>query len=199
VSAPSSNEGFGSIVHLAGRFFGSLRPGGPPSKDARWAWAQLGPGERELWKRMSGPDRRHAIGVARDAIALIDAGGHGPAPQPVVAAALLHDVGKIESGLGTWARAGVTLIAMGVGRPRVAGWSDADQAEGGPPGPPRGRRHRRVAAGRYVTHDRIGARLLDTAGSDPLTVAWAGEHHRPDSSWTVPRPFADALKAADGD
>ncbi len=36
--------------------------------------------------------------------------------REVVAAALLHDVGKIEAGLGTWARAGVTFAAMAVGR-----------------------------------------------------------------------------------
>jgi hypothetical protein len=206
VSASSSNEGFGSIVHLAGRFFGSLRPGGPPADDDRWAMAQLGPGEQQLWTRMSGPDRRHAVGVAREAIALIDVGGHGPPPRSVVAAALLHDVGKIESGLGTWARAGVTLVAMGVGRPRVASWADRDPADAVHPSPAEARRltggglsGRRLAAGRYVTHDRIGAQLLTMAGSDPLTIAWAGEHHRPDSSWSVPRPFADALKAADGD
>jgi hypothetical protein len=201
VSGSSSNEGFGSILHLAGRFFVSLRPGGPPATDDRWALAQLGPGEQELWTRMSGPDRRHAVGVARDAMALIGADGHGPAPRPVVAAALLHDVGKIESGLGTWARAGVTLVAMGVGRARVAAWADGDEEDNQARGVATGGllRGKRVAAGRYVTHDRVGARLLAAAGSDPLTIAWASEHHRPDSSWTVPRHFADALKAADGD
>ncbi len=185
-----SNEGFGSIGHLALRFFGSLRPGGPPAADDEWAMARLVPGERALWRRMSGPDRRHAVGVARETIADLTSTTPEPPPRAVVAAALLHDVGKVESGLGTWARAAVTIVAMAVGRQRVASWST---------GPQRGRLSRRVAAGRYVTHDRIGADLLRAAGSDPLTVAWAGEHHQPESAWTLDRRIADALKAADGD
>jgi hypothetical protein len=193
-----SNEGFGSIGHLAVRFFGSLRPGGPPPADDAWAMAQLLPGEQELWVAMSGPDRRHAVGVARDAIALLAGDGAGTPPRAVVAAALLHDVGKITSGLGTWARAGVTVVAMVAGRDRVASWAPppggADHGAG-----PDGGRGRRSAAGAYVTHDRIGAHLLRTAGSDELTVAWAGEHHLPATAWTLERRLADALKAADGD
>jgi hypothetical protein len=212
-----SNEGFGSIGHLAIRFFGSLRPGGPPAADDSWALAQLEPGEQALWRRMSGPDRRHAVGVARDAIAILESSAPAPTPRPVVAAALLHDVGKIQSGLGTWARAAVTIVAMAVGRERVASWSPAPPAPDNrapdnrapdnrardnlaPDDPVPGRRlPARVAAGRYVTHDRIGASLLLHAGSDPLTVAWAREHHQPETAWTVDRRTADALKAADGD
>ncbi len=64
---------FGSIGHLAGRFFGALLPFGPPQPDERWAEDHLLPGEQALWQRMSGPDRRHAIGVARRTVA--DLGG----------------------------------------------------------------------------------------------------------------------------
>lgn len=195
----TGSQGFGSFGHLAQRFFGALAPGGPPPGDEAWAQAWLEPGERGLWIRMSGPDRRHAVGVARDTRALLESGGHGPVPREVMAAALLHDVGKIESGLGTWSRVAVTVLAMLLGRSRVAAWADqlpSQRESSKPPGPlDRWRR----AAGRYVTHDRIGAHLLTIAGSGELTVAWAGEHHRPAETWTVPRPFADALKAADGD
>ena len=53
--------------------------------------------------------------------------------------------------------------------------------------------------GRYLCHDRIGAAMLRAAGSDPLTVAWAGEHHLDPQRWTVPSPVAWALKDADDD
>ena len=53
--------------------------------------------------------------------------------------------------------------------------------------------------GRYLDHSRIGAELLEEAGSDPLTVRWAAEHHFPPARWSLPAPVASALKAADDD
>ena len=53
--------------------------------------------------------------------------------------------------------------------------------------------------GRYLTHDSIGARMLEGAGSDALTVSWAREHHLPESRWSVERRLGQALKEADGD
>ena len=48
-------------------------------------------------------------------------------------------------------------------------------------------------------HPDLGADLLQLAGSDPLTVAWAREHHLPEPEWTVPTPIGRALKDADDD
>ena len=175
-----ANQGFGSFRHLALRFFGALDPRGPAPAEERWATGWLGSGEQQLWHRMSGPDRRHAAGVARDVTAILAADGGDPAGREVMASALLHDVGKVESGLGTFSRVAVTVAAMALGRDRLVA-----------------SRFRRV--GQYLTHDRIGADLLRSAGSDPFTVAWAGEHHLPPSQWTLDRRLADALKAADGD
>ncbi|HET6963636.1 MAG TPA: hypothetical protein VFH58_02620 [Acidimicrobiales bacterium] len=177
----ASNGGFGSFRHLAARFFGALDPRGPTPDEEAWALGWLLPGEQRLWRRMSGPDRRHAAGVARDTAALL--GTEAP-DRPVMASALLHDVGKVESGLGTFSRVAVTVAAIVAGRERLVGG-------GG------GGWRRRV--GDYLTHDRIGASLLEEAGSDPLTVAWAREHHQPPEEWTLDRRVADALKAADGD
>lgn len=168
----SNRAGFGSFGHLAARFFGALDPRGPSVAEEAWALGWLVPGEKDLWRRMSGPDRRHAAGVAREVAERL-----GGASREVMAAALLHDVGKVESGLGTFARVWVTLAAMAVGRSRVPG------------------RKARL----YVDHDRIGASLLGDAGSHPLTVAWAREHHLPEGRWTVDRRVAVALKESDGD
>ena len=52
---------------------------------------------------------------------------------------------------------------------------------------------------RYLRHDAVGARLLEQAGSDPLTIAWAREHHLQPERWTLPPALAHALKAADDD
>jgi hypothetical protein len=171
----------GSAGHLVRRFLGSLRPGGPSAVDTAWVHDQLLPGERELWARLSGPDRRHAAGVARRVERSL---GH-EASRPVLAAALLHDVGKVESGLRTYGRVVATLCAKVAGPEAATAW----------------RRQRGYArrVGLYLQHDQIGGDLLALAGSDPLTVAWAREHHRPEDEWTVPRSVGEVLKAADDD
>jgi hypothetical protein len=169
-------------AHLVRRFVGSLRPGGPPAADESWARSALLPGEAELWRRMSGADRRHAVGVARRTEAELG----GAATRPVLAAALLHDVGKVEAGIGPVRRALATVAGMAVGRGAVERWSAR----------PRGVRRR---FGRYLTHDAIGAALLADAGSDEVTVRWAREHHLPPERWSVPAEVGAALKAADDD
>ena len=128
--------------------------------------------ELDLWRRMSGADRRHAVGVARRTAAALGPDG---ATRPVLAAALLHDVGKVASGLRAPGRVVATLVGM---RGSQARWPRVE---------------------RYLAHDRIGADLLERAGSDPLTVAWAREHHRPPERWSVPAAAGGALKAADDD
>lgn len=165
------------VVHLARRFLGSLSPRPLDPTDARWAHDQLLPGERALWARMSLADRKHAAGVARAV-----AGRLGDdATRPVLAAALLHDVGKVEAGLGTAGRVLATLV----GRRRAQRWA--------------GRRGLPGRVERYLRHDELGARALAAAGSDPVTVAWTREHHLPPQAWTVPATVGHALRDADDD
>ena len=122
--------------HLAARFFTSLSSAPPDPADDAWAIAQLLPGERALWQAMTNQDRRHSAKVARRFAA-----ARPTATRAEIAGALLHDVGKLECGLGTWGR----VIASIVG-PRT----DAFR--------------------RYHDHEHIGARLAAQAGSDPATV-----------------------------
>jgi hypothetical protein len=124
-------------AHLATRFATSLSPAPPAADDVAWAGAFLTVGERALWERMSAADRRHSITVARR---FVDR--RPDATRPEVAGALLHDVGKVEAGLGTWSRVVATLVG------------------------PRTRRYRR-----YHDHEAVGARLAAAAGADPVTVA----------------------------
>ena len=180
------SSGFGSASHLARRFFGSLWPAGPSPAGEAWARRWLISGEADVWASMSGPDRRHTVGVAhRAASDLGNADGAG-VPREFIAAALLHDSGKVDAALGTFGRVGATVVAMAAGRVRVAAWGDQEKGW-------------RARAGRYVRHDEIGARLLTEAGSDPFTVAWAGEHHLPEQRWSVDANLGHALKAADDD
>jgi putative nucleotidyltransferase with HDIG domain len=181
----SLGERFGSLRHLAGRFFGAVSPGGPPPGDDDWARSLLLEGERDLWRRMSGPDRRHAVAVARESQRLLEQAGL-QARRDVLAAALLHDVGKVEARLGTLARVAVTLAALVFGHDRLAG-------AGGSSG-----RGWLAPARRYLAHDRIGAKLLRDCGSEEFTIAWAEQHHLPPERWSVDPRIGWLLKAADG-
>ena len=97
----------------------------------------LADAEWKLWQQMAVADRRHAVQVARR---FVDR--RPSATRAEMAGALLHDIGKIDAGLGTLARVLATLVG------------------------PRTDRFRR-----YRDHERIGAGLLEAAGSDPVTVA----------------------------
>jgi hypothetical protein len=171
------------LSHLAKRGLSSAFGLGPRPADDEWARTQLIPAEQDLWRAMSRVDRRHAVGVARRVAAALDT----RASRPVLAAALLHDVGKIEAGLGTYRRIVATLSAMAIGHDRVV--IDAWVRTSG--------FTRKV--GLYLQHDRLGGDLLAMAGSDPLTVAWARQHHLAEDQWTVPAPIGRALKDADDD
>lgn len=173
----------GAPVHLAGRFVGMLVPLGPRRSSAAWAETQLLPAEVVLFRRMKPADRRHAVGVARRVVRELG----DEADRPVVAAALLHDVGKIESGLGVYGRTVATLSAVAIrGDDEVIkAWTRT-----------RGFTRR---VGLYLQHPRLGGDLLAIAGSDPLTEAWAREHHSPPERWTVPPDIGAVLKACDDD
>jgi hypothetical protein len=183
-----SGNGFGSWLHLSRRFFGALLPFGPSSTHEAWALDHLITGEQALWHRMSGPDRRHAVGVAQDTIRLL---GSEEVPREVTAAALLHDVGKVESSFGTIARALVTFAGIAVGRAGLLTWADRHGGKERPSA--------RARVGLYLSHDRVGAELLQAAGSHPLTVSWAAEHHLAAERWTIDPKLSAVLKAADGD
>ena len=112
----------------------SSRP--PDVAEEVWAESHLLPGERRAVAAMSNQDRRHSAKVARRFVAARPA-----ATRAEIAGALLHDVGKIECGLGTWGRVVATVVG------------------------PRTERFRC-----YHDHEHIGAVLASDAGSDPATV-----------------------------
>jgi len=167
------------VGHLARRFLGSLSPRRLAATDAEWVEGLLDPPERELWARTGRADRRHVVGVARRVEATLG----DEATRPVLAAALLHDIGKLESGLGTYGRVIATLSIAVAGRDVAAAWCET------------GGFTRRV--GLYARHEELGADLLALAGSDPLTVALVREQSVPVDERSVPDHLIEALTAAD--
>jgi hypothetical protein len=124
-----------NVVHLARRFAGSLSRREPGVADTAWVDSQLLDTESALWHRMSVADRRHSITVARRFVA------SGEWTRDEVAGSLLHDIGKLDSGLGSFGRVVATLAG------------------------PRTDRFRR-----YHDHERIGADMLTAAGSSDITI-----------------------------
>jgi putative nucleotidyltransferase with HDIG domain len=132
----SSAGSLRSWRHLARRFWGSLSQAEPPIEEVDWAHRLLLPAEAELWDRMAVQDRRHSVQVARRFVEL------APDASPSeVAGALLHDVGKLQSGLGTCSRVMATMVGS------------------------RGQRF-----GDYHHHESIGAEMLRAAGSASVTI-----------------------------
>lgn len=170
------------LAHLARRFVGSLSKRPPTVDDARWAESFLLPIEAAMWRKMSNVDRRHHVLVARRFLA-----ERPDATRAEMAGALLHDVGKVDAGLGAYGRTVATLSGAAVKRDpeTIRDWTRT-----------RGFTRR---VGLYLQHPRLGGDMLELAGSDPLTVAWAREHHLPADEWTVPADLGAALKDADDD
>lgn len=167
--------------HLAKRFVGSLWPFGPRREADEWARSQLLDTELELWNRMCSQDRRHSIGVARRVEEMLGA----QADRPVLAAALLHDVGKVDSNLGTFLRVVATMSAAVAGRETAELWVRSTGVT------------RRI--GLYLKHPEIGGDLLGMAGSDPFTETWAREHHLPEDQCSLNADLAHALRVSDDD
>jgi hypothetical protein len=130
------NWSMDQVGHLARRFVGSVSRRQPDPTDTVWVDSQLLASESLLWHRMSAADRRHSIAVAHRFEKL-----GGPWSREEMAGALLHDIGKLESGLGTLARVSATVVG------------------------PRTSRFRK-----YHDHEQIGADMLAAAGSSEVTV-----------------------------
>jgi hypothetical protein len=175
--------------HRARRFLSSLVAGPPAAADVAWAHRWLSAAEATLFDRMAPVDRRHAIGVARAVAGRLDRVGLDPGDTEdpevrwVVAAALLHDVGKQVAGLGTYGRTVATLSGWVGGRGMAASWADT-----------RGLTRR---VGLYLQYEDLGGDQLAVAGSDPRVIAWTREHHRPESEWSVPVAVGRLLAEAD--
>jgi len=122
------------MIHLVRRAIGSFSNKKPEitSEISRF----LLPAEVNLWLTMAGRDQRHSIDVLKRFLVL-----YPNASRAQGAAALLHDVGKVQSGLGWFERIVATITGPRTNRFRI-----------------------------YHQHEEIGLEMLETI-SDQETIA----------------------------
>jgi hypothetical protein len=169
-------------VHLVERFFGALWPGAPDADEEAWAATVLTADELPLYQRLPNHDRRHALRSGRKARAALGA----DAEPRWIAAAMLHDVGKYDSGFSVPGRAIATVAAAGgSGEKRVGRWKSCGGV--------------RQRIWRYAHHGEIGARELRAVGAREEAATWSEAHHHPETWPTLDLPPAviQILDAAD--
>lgn len=176
----------GRSVHLVRRFFGALSPARPRPVDVDWAAGVLNDRELAVWSRLPRHDRRHSIRVAREVEASLAGTPYG-GDRRWVEAALLHDVGKVDAGLGVLGRVGATLAGAAAGHDLADAWS--------------AKRGITRKVGLYLRHPELGADRIRICGGSPEAARWAECHQDParHADCGLPEPVVEALTAADDD
>ena len=153
-----------------------------------WIAEHLTPEELRLWQRMGRVDQVESLRVARRFVAATGSAGSDGDTDPVfVAAALLHDVGKRDCGLGTFRRSVATLVGRTAGPETCRAWIETAGFM------------RKV--GLYAHHAELGSTAVRVAGGRAVVASWAAAHHDP-SRWPtddIPRAVCRALALADGE
>ena len=176
----------GREAHLARRFLGALSPARPGSADVAWVGTVLNDRELAVWNRLPRHDRRHSIAVARRVEATLAGTAYAGDPR-WLEAALLHDVGKLDSGLGVFGRVAATVAGAAAGHGMADAWSEK-----------RGITRR---FGLYLRHPELGASRIRMCEGSREAAVWAESHQDPDryGQTGIPSVVVDALATADDD
>jgi len=168
----------GALRYRAGQFLRALTAR-VSEDEVEQAICILTPEARALFRRQAVQDQRHGLVVYH---ALRQAGHTSP---HLLAAALLHDVGKAAARLAAWQRAVIVLLERFA--PRLLARLSRGEA--------RGWRRPFVV---HARHPEVGARWVQEAGCSPLTIVLIRRHHdRLASCQTEEDRLLAALQAAD--
>jgi hypothetical protein len=148
--------------------------------ELRGSLRALPPQARLLFRQQSVQDQRHALNVY---YALREAGHTAP---NLLAAALLHDLGKAQATLHLWQRTVVVLLGRFAPRRLAALTAPCEPGSW------------RWPFFVYAHHPELGARQAQEAGCSPRTVALIRRHEeRVTDTHTTEDPWLAALQAAD--
>ena len=171
---------FGAVSYRVGQFVRALSARHVVSQErVQKATETLSPEAQALFAQQGLPDQRHALAVYETLCE------RGHTSEDLLAAALLHDVGKAVAHLRPWER-GLLVLAE-----RFAPRS-LDSLTGAAPGPIW------EPLAQYVRHPEIGASWARNAGCSHVTVELIRRHE--DSRVTRQAeedPLLSALQAAD--
>ena len=169
----------GSPFHLVKRFFVSVFAFRTDTKTEFKLLTLLTEEEKILYLSQPRIDRIHSV---RNANSVLNGSSGAYQPNHVVAAAL-HDVGKAEANLGILGRVSATTLQKILSMDRIRSWSLKEGL------------HKRVYS--YCIHNERGAELLAEAGSAPIVVSWALQHHNEADNVEIPKEIVAVLKKAD--
>jgi len=149
-------------------------------EDVEAALSNLPPGAHALFLAQSSQDQRHALAVFRT---LKESGHHD---RDLLAAALLHDVGKAAAPIPAWQRAIIVLVENY--SPQMLDMLSQGEAKG-----------LRRPFVIYARHAERGAAWAEEAGCSPVAVALIRRHHEPttDLTSTEQAKLLKILQAAD--
>ena len=154
-----------AVCYRVGQFLRALTAG-VPEEEAEQAMRILTLEARRLFRRQAVQDQRHALAVYR----MLRRSGH--ADPRLLAAALLHDVGKADARLPAWQRAVIVLLDRFA--PRILDRLGQREPQGRPWSLPERWRRPFVV---YARHPQVGARWAREVGCSPLIVALIRRHH----------------------
>ena len=169
----------GSPFHLVKRFFVSVFVFRTDTKTEIELLELLTEEEKKLYLSQPRIDRIHSV---RNANSVLSDSSGAFQPTHVVAAAL-HDVGKAEANLGILGRVSATTLQKIVPMDKIRSWNLKE-----------GIRNRIYS---YCIHTERGAELLSEAGSAPIVISWALQHHNKEDNIEIPQEIVAVLKKAD--
>lgn len=178
----------GRPLHLVRRAWFSVRPARPlVPEEVDEVRSVLGSEMADLFDELDERDQRHSYEVLRS----IDT-SFSTVPIEVRQAALMHDIGKANLGMGFFGRVLATLLSRSPLASRTAAVSSTPPSAGADT-------RWRTRLRDYWCYEELGALRLAELHPPPhgVVIAWAREHHLGEGEWSIPVEWGWALQGAD--